>query len=547
MLSTNPSSLSDLELDYLQLKLRIEREKRRRLQQRAAAAPADWQTWLKTLFPQTFTAPFAARHVVLWQWLESIETNAKPTPAAFVDVEPRGGGKTTAAETAVIRLGAREARRFVLYVRSTQEKANESIGSIASKIESQNVERHYPLLSQRSLGKYGQSKGWTMSLLRCANAFNVLALGLDVAVRGVKLGDYRPDLIIFDDVDDEHDSPAVIKKKVDTITKSIIPAGAVHCAYLVVQNMIHVRSIVTSLVEDTADFLHDRLVSGPHPAVENLAYEARPHPERGYRIVGGEATWAGQDLATCEQQINEWGLSSFLREAQHEVEESGGIWDHIEFRHIEFRQLPDLVDGEVWVDPAVTSTDESDCQAIVAGGISDDGDIYALYGWENISSPLETLKRALLKAIEYGFRYVGVETDQGGDTWVSVYQLAWQAIVDGDEYPHVVNRETAAALGVPVDHHPHVETFINRNDEWQPYERPSLLTAKAGAGHGSKVERNQRMLTDYERGQVIHVIGTHTAVERSLRRFPQKPLDLADAAYWLWYHLQRKRRKFEVF
>lgn len=544
-------SLDGTARQALRLKLAAEQEKRRRLQRRAAAAPEHWRDWLPALFPQTFTSPFAERHVILWRWLEQIQAGVKPTPSAFLDIEPRGGGKTTTAETAVVRLGARAARSFVLYVRSTQDKANESITSIATKMESGAMERHYPLLAQRSVGKYGQSRGWRMNILRCASGYNVLALGLDVAVRGVKLDDFRPDLVIFDDIDDEHDSTAVIKKKTDIITKSIIPAGATHCAYLVAQNLIHARGIVTSLVEGEADFLHDRAVSGPHPAVENLVYEARPYPEKGYRIIGGAATWSGQNLDTCERQMNEWGISSFLREAQHEVEESGGIWEHVEFRHIEFRDLPDLVDGEVWVDPAVTSTDDSDCQAIAAGGIDEAGNIFIIYGWESIDTPLNTMKRAILKAIELGFRYAGVETDQGGDTWGSVYRLAWQAIVEGEEYAHVLSREAAAAAGVEVEQWPDIEVFVLRAggdgdgvaEEWQPLERPSLRSAKAGAGHGSKVERNQRMLTDYERGQVVHVAGAHTAVEKSLRRFPNAPLDLADALYWLWYHLQRKRRR----
>jgi len=50
-----------------------------------------------------------------------------------------------------------------------------------------------------------------------------------------------------------------------------------------------------------------------------------------------------------------------------------------------------------------------------------------------------------------------------------------------------------------------------------------------------RVERNQRMLADYERGNVIHVRGTHRALERALKRFPlTKPFDLVDAAYWSW-------------
>ena len=498
----------------------------------------DWREWLNVLFRSTFTKPFAERHEKLWDWVEGIEAGQKPAPSAYVDIEPRGGGKTTTAETAVVRLGATERRSFVLYVRGTQDKANESIQSIGSKVESRSIERHYPLFSQRSVGKYGQSKGWRMDILRCANGFNALGLGLDAAVRGVKLDDYRPDLIIFDDIDDEHDSMQVIKKKIDILTKSIIPAGATHCAYLIVQNLIHAKGIVASIVDQTADFLYDRVVSGPYPAVEDLVYEARPKPGRGYRIVGGRATWAGQDLATCELQLNEWGLSGFLREAQHEVEESGGIWDQVDFRHIDFRELPDMVFGAVWVDPAVTSTDDSDCQAIAAGGVDAAGDVYVYYGWEQIETPLEALTKAILKAIEYGFGTVGVETDQGGDTWESVFVLAWQSIVEGDGYSHVVSKEKALEDGLVKGNWDWADAFVWRDDRWLPLKRPLLASEKAGAGFGSKVERNQRMLIAYERGQVVHVWGTHKAIEKALVRFPNKPLDLADVLFWLWFSLQ---------
>jgi len=76
-------------------------------------------------------------------------------------------------------------------------------------------------------------------------------------------------------------------------------------------------------------------------------------------------------------------------------------------------------------------------------------------------------------------------------------------------------------------------------EEMRAEQIPPFRAAKAGAGHGSKVHRSSQMLADYERGQIVHVIGTHDALERSLRRFPKsKPLDLADAAYWAWYDLR---------
>jgi hypothetical protein len=79
------------------------------------------------------------------------------------------------------------------------------------------------------------------------------------------------------------------------------------------------------------------------------------------------------------------------------------------------------------------------------------------------------------------------------------------------------------------------------DDQLVPKETacPSFASAKAGAGHGPKVERAHRMLADYERGNVVHVLGDHAILERALRRFPiREPHDLTDAAYWAWYDLR---------
>ena len=69
------------------------------------------------------------------------------------------------------------------------------------------------------------------------------ALGLDVGSRGSKDEERRPDLIIFDDVDEKHDTLKTVAKKIDTITTSILPAGSSDCAILFIQNIIHEGSI----------------------------------------------------------------------------------------------------------------------------------------------------------------------------------------------------------------------------------------------------------------------------------------------------------------
>ena len=498
----------------LPLQAQIELELRKRGGRIAPQAPESWQDWLAVMFPQYITAAMAPRHIAHWEWIDALKPGIRPFP--LVEIWPRGGAKSTSAELGIVRIGAKKSRKYTWYVSGTQDKADNHVENTGAMLESQNVEKYYPDLSERAVGKYGSSRGWRRSRMHTRSGLIVDALGLDTGSRGIKIEEQRPDLIILDDVDELHDSFATTQKKIETITKSILPAGSGDCAVLFIQNKIHPESIAARLSDGRADFLLDRQVSGPFPAIDGLTYEQR---DGRFYITGGIATWEGQNLIICQQQINTWGLSSFLQEAQHEVDHTGGIWDHIEFQHCEWRSLPTFKDISVWVDPAVTSTDQSDCQGISAGGVTTDEKLYGLYWWEGITSPEDALERAIRKGVELNASRVGVETDQGGDTWKSVYKLACDKVI----------KELTAYWQ---------EKNPNKRPEEMPaIKLPEFASDKAGAGYGSKVERNARMLTSYEHGNVFHATGTHTVIERSLRRFPDKPLDLADSWYWVWQDL----------
>ena len=74
-------------------------------------------------------------------------------------------------------------------------------------------------------------------------------------------------------------------------------------------------------------------------------------------------------------------------------------------------------------------------------------------------------------------------------------------------------------------------------------EVPKMKMAKAGS-IGPKTHRASQMLTDYEKGRITHVYGTHGVLEKGLRRFPKtKPFDLVDAAFWAWRDLRPGKRK----
>lgn len=282
-------------------------------------APDDYPTWLRELFPTYVTAPLAQHHHRIWQWVWALERGTRPTP--LVVLLARGGGKSSSAEMATVAVGARGARKYALYVSGTQKKADDHVGSIATMLESEAVAAYYPALSERSLNKFGTQKGWRHNRLRTASGFTVDALGLDVDARGVKLDEFRPDLLIFDDVDDSEDSvdPTVLKK-LRIITQKILPAGSNDVATLFVQNIVHYESVAARLAgvaSEEADFLADREVVGPIPALIGFQAERIPGTVK-WRITSGTPTWEGQNLQTCQANINDWGIKAFRAEAQHE-------------------------------------------------------------------------------------------------------------------------------------------------------------------------------------------------------------------------------------
>jgi hypothetical protein len=376
-------------------------------------APSDWDGWLSALFPKYVSAPHAARHRELWSWVWSVKPDERAAP--LVAIWPRGGGKSTSCELASVALGLRGVRRYIWYIRATQEQADNSVSNIASLLEADTVERYYPEHAERQLSKYGQSKGWKRNRLRTAGGLVIDAIGLDTAARGAKVDEQRPDLIILDDIDAKHDSAEATKKKLATITTSLLPAGSTDATVLAVQNLIIPHGIFARLADGRADFLADRSVLGPYPAVVGLKTEPVTNPKTGritHRIVRGEASWEGQNLRVAQHQIDTWGLSAFLQEAQHAVHErEGALWTKDLIQRVD--TLPPLKRVVIAVDPS----GGGDEIGIIGAGLGYDGRGYPFADRSQKGSlgPLNWGSATVDLFDEYEADLIAAERNFGGD------------------------------------------------------------------------------------------------------------------------------------
>lgn len=379
-------------------------------------APTGWRNWLGTLFPASVRAGFAPRHVTFWEWLWAIRLGIMPDP--FVGIWPRGGAKSSSAELGTCALGVRNERKYALYVRDTQPRADDSVSNIGRLLESPAVEQYYPEHASRRVTKYGTSKGWRRNRLWTAGGFVVDALGMDVAGRGAKLDDQRPDLIIFDDIDGRHDSPHVTEKKLTAIKESLIPAGTPDVAVIAIQNLITAHGVFARLVDGTADMLATRVMSGPEPALVGMVTEPETDKKTGIvrtRIVAGTPTWQGQGVKECQALMNLIGLGSFRREAQHEVKDrEGALWtsDMINATRVAQR-APRYKRVVVGVDPSGGGTEIG----IIGGGLRYDGhvEIFADSTQKGALGPRNWAGATVdLYEIEHADKVVG-ETNFGGD------------------------------------------------------------------------------------------------------------------------------------
>ncbi|MCR4338975.1 MAG: hypothetical protein NUW01_03705 [Gemmatimonadaceae bacterium] len=296
------------------------------------ADPLGWMLWFQRPYvsDRAGTAiPFAPHHRQYWRWLASIPRDhaeiAMRDPA-FIGIWARGGAKSTSAEAGAAYLGALQRRKFAWYVSGSQAQANQHVENVGGMLTGDRFAAAYPAFADRMVyERSGRRGAWRQNRLQTAGGFVVDAVGLDRAVRGVRVAEDRPDLIILDDVDDENDSAMVTAKKVARITRAILPAGASgNTVVIAIQNLIMRGGVFDQLRGGSLGILSRRILSGPIPAVHKPVIEYDEHGRP--RLVGGTPSWpGGQSLEVCQAQIDSWGLEAWQLEAQHEVRRYGQI------------------------------------------------------------------------------------------------------------------------------------------------------------------------------------------------------------------------------
>lgn len=213
---------------------------------------------------------------------------------------------------------------YCLYVSGDQRRANTHLGNIVNILTSDAIKKEFPGLSSPKKGVTGQTKNWRQEFVQTESGYVLHAVGLDVGVRGTNVDFQRVSLIVLDDVDDLGDTPASAQKKLEILTKSIIPTGTASTIIISAQNLIHEFGVINQIVSGRVSALSARQLSGPYPAIYNLVTQSQfIDGVRRDIIISGNPTWPDVvGIPECQQFIDNSGLPAFLSEYQHDLEGS---------------------------------------------------------------------------------------------------------------------------------------------------------------------------------------------------------------------------------
>lgn len=365
---------------------------------------AGYEATLKTLWPDDHHLPLAPFHHKAWQYLFEIMPDTYYDP--YIMIWGRGSAKSTTAERATALLGALRRRKYVWYVSATQDSADTHILSIGDMLTSTPMQKYFPSMANRKVDKEGVKEGWRRNRLITQSGFAIDALGLDTAVRGRKLGDQRPDLIVIDDIDEQLDTPEMTIKKQDAIAQRLIPAGTPDVVVIGAQNLITPTGIFSQFAFKKSPILKKAIINGPIPAIYDLQIEDG-------QIIGGTPSWPERfPIEKCQNIVDQIGTSAFLIEYNHDVfQTSGALYTR---EHIHYKPLPEQIqDYNIGVDPAMSDSARADESGIYVGALGADGDLYVAESRSGRHHPSVTKQIAYDLWQKYQCE-IWIEIDNGG-------------------------------------------------------------------------------------------------------------------------------------
>ncbi|MFA7254067.1 MAG: hypothetical protein WC107_05955 [Patescibacteria group bacterium] len=160
----------------------------------------------------------------------------------------RGSGKSTLMTLSypIWAILGRLQKKFVVIISQTQEQAGVHFKNLKTELETNE-------LLKRDLGPFKEQDEWnSCSLILPKYNAKIIAVSREQAIRGIRFGRYRPDLIIADDIENMASVKTAESRKNtrEWFTSEVLPLGDRDTKFVIVGNLLHQDSLIMSMKHD---------------------------------------------------------------------------------------------------------------------------------------------------------------------------------------------------------------------------------------------------------------------------------------------------------
>ena len=264
----------------------------------------DSELFCRTFFPMTVRQPSPAFHEDIWRLLDSRDR--------LVNIQVfRGGAKTSILRMYAAKRIAYGLAHTILYIGKSEGHAIRSVKWLRRQVEHNKIYKH--VFNLRPGAKWQDIES---EIIHGTDEYPIwiMAMGITGSTRGINQDDFRPDLIIADDIiDDENSATPEQRLKIENLVygalkESLAPASEMPDAKLVMlQTPLNIEDVSCKALKDEE---WKSAVFGcwtPATATAPLGQGKSIWPER----------WSDQELTKSKElSIKRNKLSLFLREKE---------------------------------------------------------------------------------------------------------------------------------------------------------------------------------------------------------------------------------------
>lgn len=366
--------------------------------------------------------------------LEYAQSWAKPTGKSKENracfIAPRMSGKSTWIFLLLPMWAAAHGHRtFVAAFSDVGSQAETHLHTFKMELMSNELLRtDYPEFCEpKKVGGSSKEMMNNRNQIMQANGFIFMARGADSAALGLKVGQTRPDVLLFDDIEpgesnySEHDA----RKRKETLIADLFALNT-----WAVVGIVGTTTMPNSLIDQMrkVELARSEYDGEPDLFRDSLDPEQRWVLDENIKVHYWPAILADEGV---ERSLwpERWSLDdlnadrhtrAFQKNMMNRpISADGGYWDEDD---IDIDRPSFYKRTLISVDPAVTTAKRSDYTGISVVSQGSDGRIYVRYA-DQFKMDTDDLAIKVKELVEeFGCGFLVVETNQGGDLWKKVFR-----------------------------------------------------------------------------------------------------------------------------